>query len=265
MWRSHLRAEPPNAPLFYGVFSSDPTLYGSEILEGFSAWLGVGRLLTAPQVFEGIFEQRVYFPKSAADDQSLYYDLHEPHGTYQAGKWATVVTPIEHGGLFARQGAVIPIGRSMATVTALSGDPITHTDGVNVILEEQGGQVGLDNWRGVMIFPDKYETRYCDRWIEDDGISADPGTCVVKVTYFGTGDTVVADIEVDERGFTPLWDGVVFVLLPVGDGRRVQGARKVLWEGRTVWELTVKHTKGYRSELADDITLSLKFHGARIG
>lgn len=151
MWRSHLYADPPNAPLFYGPFAVDPILYTDRILEGFDAWMGVGQILTAPQLFEGGLTRDVYFPKSSPDDQSLDYDLHPPFRTHKAGDWATVATPIEHGGLFAREGAVIPVGKEKATVMALSGPARTHADGVDVVLESEGGQVGVDDWRGVML------------------------------------------------------------------------------------------------------------------
>lgn len=65
MWRSHLHAAPPNAPLFYGPFATDPGLYTEQILEGFDAWMGVEQILTAPQLFESGLTREVYFPKAS--------------------------------------------------------------------------------------------------------------------------------------------------------------------------------------------------------
>ncbi len=237
MWHSHLYAAPANAPLFYGPFATDPVLYTDRILEGFDAWMGVGQILTAPQLFEGSLVREVYFPKASPDDQSLYFDFHAPFGTHRAGEWATITTPIEHGGLFAREGAVIPVGKEKATVTALSGPARTHGDGVDVVLESEGGQVGVDDWRGVMLFPGHERKTYSGEWIEDDGISAQPGTYTLKVSYCSMDDAVEVNVSAEERGFEPLWKGTLCVILPVGDNRRVLKARQTTWKDRGAWVL----------------------------
>jgi len=247
MWRSHLYAEPPNAPLFYGPFATDPILYTQPLLEGFDAWLGVGQVLTAPQLFQGGLTRKVYFPRSSPADRSLYFDLHAPFATHRAGEWATVGTPLEHAGLFAREGAVVPIGKDMATVTALSGPPRTHTDGVDVVLDTDhggGGQVGADDWRGVMIFPGpatagskSKSSSYSGEWIEDDGISSEPvGTCRVRVSYT-SGEEIGVEVGLDDRGFKPLWAWRLHVVLPAGDKRVVSGATRTVWNGRDAWLL----------------------------
>ena len=243
-WLSHLHATPPNAPLFYGPFAGDPVLYTEKILNGFDSWLGVGQILTAPQLFEGQWTREVYFPKSSPTDASLYFDLHTPYTTHKAGEWATVATPIEHSGLFAREGAVIPVGKDKVTVTALSGPARTYTDGVDVVLESDGGQVALDDWRGVLIFPGRERgKRYAGEWIEDDGISAEPGRYVVKVTYwFSESDSNVVEVKVEDKdeGFTPLWKGKgLHVVLPAGDKRSVKGGSKTTWMDREVWTVVV--------------------------
>ncbi len=237
MWRSHLYAAPPNAPLFYGPFATDPVLYTDRILEGFDAWLGVGQILTTPQLFEGGLTREVYFPKASPDDWSLYFDLNTPFRTHTAGDWATIATPIEHGGIFAREGAVIPIGKEKATVTALSGPARTHGDGVDVVLENDGGQVGIDDWRGVMLFPGYDSNEYADEWIEDDGISNHPGTCTFNLSYCGTDDAVKVEVRVKKNGFKPLWEDKLHIVLPVGDNRRVLKAKQTTWNGRDAWVL----------------------------
>jgi hypothetical protein len=237
IWQSHLHATPLNAPLFYGPFSTDPVLYTDRVLEGFDAWMGVGQILTAPQLFEGGLTREVYFPKASLDDQSLYFDLHAPFGIHKAGEWATIATPIEHSGMFAREGALIPIGRDKATVTALSGPARRHIDGVDVVLESDGGQVGVDDWRGVMLFPGREGKTYTGEWIEDDGISALPGTCTFKVSYRGTHDEVEVNVGHEINGFKPLWKGKLHVVLPFGDNRKALKAKQVVWKDRVVWAL----------------------------
>lgn len=239
MWRAHNYASPTNAPLFYGPFSRDPNLYTPETLDGFNSWMGVGQLLVAPQLHEGGITQDVYFPKTSQGDQTLYFNLHAPFERYVAGEKKAIPTPIEHGALFAREGTVIPVGKPKATVTALSGDPRTHTDGVDVLLESEGGQVGIDDWRGVLLFPGRNGSVYTDDWIEDDGISAEPGTYNVSLTYTGNDETVDVSIKTEEKGFTPLWKGELHVILPIGDLRNVPGARKVAWEERDAWALKI--------------------------
>ncbi|CAK7230555.1 hypothetical protein SEUCBS140593_007628 [Sporothrix eucalyptigena] len=230
-----LHAEPPNAPLFYGPFATDPVLYTEQILEGFDAWMGVGQLLTAPQLFEGGLTRDVYFPKASSADEHLYFDLHAPFSVHKAGTWATVSTPINHGGLFAREGAIIPIGKDKATVTSVTGPPRRYPDGVDVELESDGGQVGLDDWRGVLLFPGRQGTTYHGMWIEDDGIAAEPDEFVVTISYTGTSDAVTVAVVTEGSHFKPLWLNTLYIILPVGDDRVVENAKKTVWKGRTAW------------------------------
>ena len=252
MWDSHLYAIPTNAPLFWGDFASDPPLYTPKHLEGFDAWIGPGQLLSALALQEGVHSREVYFPKSSSNDKSLYFDLHEPHGTYPSVTWTTIATPIEHAGLFAREGAVIPIGKDYATITQISGIARTNIDGVDTVLETEGGQVGLDDWRGIRIFPGTDGKKYQSSWIEDDGISADPEKAIIEVTYSGSKEDNTVSCTFIESGYVPLRKKTLDVILPVGDGRRVRGmkdgrvwgqwakdAEKVEWKGRTVWRVEV--------------------------
>ncbi|WVO13308.1 hypothetical protein L204_100921 [Cryptococcus depauperatus] len=55
--------------------------------------------------------------KTSANDQSLHFDLNAPYGSYRAGTKVTIATPLEHFGMLARKGAVIPIGKWYETVT----------------------------------------------------------------------------------------------------------------------------------------------------
>lgn len=109
MWDSHINANPTNAWLGWGDFATDPVLFSPEILDGFDSWLGAGQMLSTPALFEGMLSREVYFPKSSPEDGSLYFDLYAPYKTYVAGSRATVSTPLEHMGLFARERAVIDL------------------------------------------------------------------------------------------------------------------------------------------------------------
>ena len=252
MWDSHFHAIPTNAPLFWGDFASDSVLYTPQLLDGFDAWIGPGQLLSAPALFEGMFSREVYFPKSSHDDKSLYFDLNEPHGKHLAGTRATIATPTDHSGLFAREGTVIPIGKDSATVTQTSGPARTNIDGVDTVLVSDGGMVGLDDWRGIRIFPGTDGRKYHSSWIEDDGISADPERAEIEVTYSGSANEVSVSCMSVDSGYVPLWGKNLDVILPVGDERRVKGmqngtvwgqrsidAERVEWKGRMAWRMRV--------------------------
>ncbi|KAL7419629.1 hypothetical protein Q5752_005542 [Cryptotrichosporon argae] len=240
MWDSHTDAEPTNAWLGWGEFANDPALYTPTVLEGFDAWIGAGRLLSVPALFEGELVRDVYLPKASADDDSLYFDLHAPYGRHAAGTTARVSTPLEHMGLLAREGAVIPVGKNYHTVTQLSGPARTTIDGVDIQLESEGGVVGLDDYRGVQIFPSpKPGKTYIGTWTEDDGISADPAKAVVEVSYTSGADIEVAAKWVDSA-FKPLWGKTLHILLPFGDRRTVKGAKAVALGDRVAYLVAVQ-------------------------
>ncbi len=208
-------------------------------MNGFMAWLGPGQILTVPALHEGDLSQRVYFPKSSHKDESLYFDLHAPYNSHTAGSWATISTPLEHLGLFAREGSVIPVGKDIATVTQKTGPSRTTTDGVNVLLEEEGGVVGLDDWRGVKIFPSE-QGSYKGDWTEDDGISSDPAVSVIEVTYTASKDSVKVQAKWRKHDFKPLWKDTLHIILPVQDIRSVEGGKEVSYKGRSAWVITVQ-------------------------
>lgn len=239
MWGSHLEAEPTNAWLGWGDFAADPEVYTPEVLDGFDAWIGTGKLLSAPALYEGQLNRTVYFPKAFENDNSLYFDLHSPHGRHHAGTRATVATPLEHMGLFAREGAVIPVGKHYHTVTQKSGPARTTPDGVDIQLEDEGGLVGLDDYRGVQIFPGE-QGSYTGTWIEDDGISAKPARAVIEVSYTATKDEVRLSAKFTEHDFKPLWGTSLHVFLPVSDGRPVAKAEPVQRGDRTAYLVSVR-------------------------
>lgn len=246
MWGSHEDCEPTNAWIGWGDFASDPEVYAPEVLNGFDAWIGAGQLLSVPALFEGELTRQVYFPKSSATDDSVYFDLHSPHGVYAAGSKAEVATPLEHMGLFAREGAVLPIGKDYHTVTQREGPARTTPDGVDIQLEEEGGNVGLDDFRGVQIFPapagKSSKKSYTGSWVEDDGISAKPARATVELTYTSTAEEVTVKAKFVEHDFKPLWGSTVHVFLPLADRRKVAGAVEVYVEhkGRHAFVVTVE-------------------------
>lgn len=233
MWESHLNADPTNAWLGWGEFATDPELYTQQSLNGFDAWIGAGRLLSVPALFEGELTRTTYFPKSSPEDKSLYFDLHAPYGRFVAGTKTTISTPIDHMGLFAREGSVIPVGKPIHTVTQRTGAARTTPDGVDVQLEEEGGVVGLDDYRGVQIFPSTVKGKtYVGHWTEDDGISAKPDKTVVEVTYESGEGEIKVSAKYRENKFNTLWGKTIHVLLPIGDARTVAGAKESTYEGR---------------------------------
>lgn len=234
MWDSHINANPTNAWLGWGEFSSDPELFTQSILDGYDAWIGAGQLLSAPALFESMTSRGVYFPKSSPEDKSVYFDLYAPYGRHIAGTKVNISTPLEHMGLFAREGSVIPIGKSQNTVTQIEGPARTTTDNVDIVLDSEGGVVGLDDWRGVRIFPIGSGT-YTGQWIEDDGISMNPRKSVISVKYTASEKEVDVKVKFVESGFQPLWGKVVHIILPVGDARTVKGAKEVSYKDRTAW------------------------------
>lgn len=148
-----------------------------------------------------------------------------------------IATPMEHMGLFAREGAVVPVGKRYHTVTQKQGPARQTPDGVDVVLEDEGGVVGLDDWRGVKIFPGHEGNAYRGQWTEDDGISATPDKTVVEVEYVGGKDEVTIGFKLTEHKFKTLWGRKLAVLLPVGDERSVKGGKEDVWEGRKVWNI----------------------------
>lgn len=242
-WRSHEAAEPTNAWLGWGAFAEDPAVY--DRLDGFDAWIGEGQLLSVPQLWEGGLTREVYFPRASATDDSLFFDLHAPYRTHTAGTCTSIATPLEHMGLFAREGAAIPVGRACHTVTERQGPGRTTPDGVRVQLEDDGGVVALDDWRGVEIFPGFSEGKsYTAQWVEDDGISHPPVRSIIALEY--TSAPAGAAIEVTarwvEHDFRPAWGSTLAVPLPVGDARTVRGAAELKHQecdGRSAYAVQV--------------------------
>lgn len=244
MWDSHLNANPFNAWLGYGEFAQDAALYEESNINGFDAWIGCGQLLSCPALEEGMRTREAYFPKASADDEAVYYDIHAPYTIHRAGTRAMIETPLQHMGLFAREGAILPIGKPQHTVTQLKGPGRTHTDGVDVVLESEGGLVALDDLRGLYIFPpppgSKSGVTYEGQWIEDDGISAEPDVAIIGVAYSATDKEVNVRLYWKERKFEPLWGHKVLVVLPVKDGRPVKGAKEGNFLGGVAWEVVVE-------------------------
>jgi hypothetical protein len=244
-WESHLLAEPPNSWLGHGEFSSDLNLYTEEVLNGFDYWLGTGRLLVAGAYSAGQTRKRVYFPKAGSKDKTPYIRVSaDRKESYVAGTWAEIEVPLEEFAFFARAGTVLPIGRDIATVTAKTGLARTAVDGVEVKLIEQGGVVGLDDWRGIEIFPPTADVSDSwsggGSWIEDDGASRVPRTTVVSVEYSVQSEGVAVQAKFIKREFEVAWGRSLWVVLPAGDDRKVLDASETMdRNGRKAWKISV--------------------------
>ncbi|PWN52235.1 hypothetical protein IE53DRAFT_385355 [Violaceomyces palustris] len=265
-WRSHLYAEPANTWLGWGDFSTDPNLYEPQVLEGFDYWLGQGQILVAGSYHEGGLSRSVYFPASSAEDDCHYFDLHAPHSVHRAGERVEAVsTPLSHFALFAREGTAIPIGKDHVTLTATEGAAACSADGTRVVTIDQGGLVGLDDWRGLLIFPtpsppapSRSSSPFAPgasktfefSWIEDDGVSQPPISCQFTARFSsdlkGRGGQADEEVEVQvwrNQGvgnFEPLWGQKVWVILPVGDKRKVKGCvERMTWQGREAFGVCV--------------------------
>lgn len=139
---------------------------------------------------------------------------------------------------------VVPIGKDYATVTAVDGAARSAIDGVKVELESEGGQVGVDDFRGVEIFPPKQADasfRGADSWIEDDGVSRDPAKTVVAVEYTVAGDGIKVTARFEEKKWNVAWGPALWVKLPKGDARKVVGAQETMQDasGRTLYKVQV--------------------------
>ena len=235
---------PDSDRLGYGEFSSDLNLYTDEVLNGFDYWLGTGRLLVAGAYSAGQTRKRVYFPKAGSKDNTPYIRVSaDRKESYVAGTWAEIEVPLEEFAFFARAGTVLPIGRDIATVTAKTGLARTAVDGVEVKLIEQGGAVGLDDWRGIEIFPptgDVVDLVWGSKL--DRGRRSFPRstTTVVSVEYRVQSEGVAVQAKFIKREFEVAWGRSLWVVLPAGDDRQVVGASETMdSNSRKAWEISV--------------------------
>lgn len=196
----------------------------------------------------GQTRKRVYFPQTHPGDRTLYIRVSQDPAAkaqvFTAGSTAEVEIPLNEFAIFARAGTVLPIGKDLATVTALQGIARTAVDGVEVVLKEDGGVVSLDDWRGVEIYPptgsedDSFVGQ--GTWIEDDGVSRFPKTSIVRVEYRGDSECVKVTAKFLKRDFNVAWGNDVWVILPPGDDRRVQDATEGKdAHGRRSWKIRV--------------------------
>lgn len=223
-------------------------MYTDEILNGFDFWLGTGRLLIAGAYFPGQTSKTVYFPQTHLEDKTPYFRVsQDPKAkaqVFSAGTTAQVEIPLDEFAIFARAGTVLPIGKDHATVTAAQGIARTAVDGVEVVLKEDGGVVSLDDWRGVEIYPHtgSQDSSFVGQgtWIEDDGVSRVPKTSVVRVEYSGDSDSVKVTAKFLKRDFDVAWGNDLWVILPLGDDRKVRGATEGKdSHGRRAWKVQV--------------------------
>lgn len=189
----------------------------------------------------------MYLPSSKASDlpDEGYYDFHTGK-FYESGQRVTVATPDEHIATLVRAGSVIPIGKPCATVTSRDGLSSTTADGTRIKLVSDGGVVELDDWRGVEIYPPPSSkgsaTKWSWEWSEDDGESlVDEKLKITKVQVeYSVNDQDEVEVKARwvKRDFETLWDEL-WVVLPMGDGRKVRNGSVKEVRGRTGFVVSV--------------------------
>jgi alpha-glucosidase (family GH31 glycosyl hydrolase) len=238
-------SEPPNSYLGSGPFAQDPNLFSLEILESFDYWMGTGRLLVAGAFQEGIQRKRVYFPQAYPGDTTPYIRVSdEINESYPAGTWAEIDLPLTEFAIFARAGAVIPVGKDHVTVTNSEGIAKTCVGGTEIQVDNDNDSgVSLDDYRGIEIFPPTDASanfRGEGTWIEDDGVSRKPTTTVVKVEYRVIGEEIQVEAKFIKREFGVAWGKELWVFLPKGDTRAVQGGQTGTRKGRQGYKIIVR-------------------------
>jgi len=98
-----------------------------------------------------------------------------------------------------------------------------------------GGQVGVDDWRGLMLFPGHEDKTYTGEWIEDDGVSVQPeyawSRVVLRYSRFGRGQRGARKKVDSSRS-----GGQVAHSAAVGDIEESK-AKQTTWKDRTAWVL----------------------------
>lgn len=207
--------------------------------------MGTGRLLVAGAFQEGIKTKRVYFPQAYPGDVTPYYRVStEIEESYPAGTWAEIDLPLAEFAVFARAGAVIPVGKDHVTVTRNEGIAKTCVGGTEVQVDNETDKgVSLDDYRGIEIFPPaNASTEFLGEglWIEDDGVSRKPTTTIIKVEYRVVGDEVEVEAKFIKRDFDVAWGTELWVFLPKGDTRAVKGGKPAMRKDRQGHKIVVQ-------------------------
>ncbi|KAJ5172155.1 CAZyme family GH31 [Penicillium capsulatum] len=209
---SHNSATPPQRWIGWG-YESDPEVWTKALKTGEGQfWFGDTVLVGG--VYEpGQDSARIYLPrKSGRAFDYGYVNLNAPYNYLVAGQWAVVPASWRQSiPLLAKIGGAIPVGKSVHT--RVPGDETAASRGVREV----------DDYRGVEIFPPSGSSHarvFENVWMEDDGISLDPGMARYTLRYRSTDEKVYVEFERDEVGFVPAWKELD-VILHCGDGRRV--------------------------------------------
>ncbi len=141
---------------------------------------------------------------------------------------------------------MIPVGKDHNTVTSKTG-PARSILGADIKLVEEGGVVSLDDWRGIEIFPPpsghSTESTFVGQgeWTEDDGVSLEPALTIIAVEYTVSGNEIKVSATFKDLSYETAWGSDVWVLLPYGDERTVQGASEVVdKDGRKAYKITIQ-------------------------
>lgn len=173
-------------------------------------------------VIAGVFEDRatqvrVYLPmcKESKGRYASYFNdgfisVHPPYQFYLPRQWVTVHSPLSNIAVFARVGAVVPVGKPFATTASMTLEP----------------NLPADDWRGVEIYPPPKDfcvkgRVYRGRWREDDGVSRNSGVTEFEISYEATESDIRVWATIVKQGLELAWGREVSVTLPVGEQREV--------------------------------------------
>jgi alpha-glucosidase (family GH31 glycosyl hydrolase) len=224
---SHLSASPPQRWIGWG-YESDPEVWTPALKAGDEQfWFGE-TILVGGVYQPGVTAARIYLPRRAEGRFDYgYVNMNAPYEYLASGQWVDIRSEWRDSiPLLARIGGAIPVGK--AVHTRVPGDDTAASLAVREV----------DDYRGVEIFPPKgssHDRVFETTWLEDDGISLNPGIARYTIRYSSTEEKVVVEFarEEEKGGFVPAWLDLD-VILHYGDERRVvcEAGYKVQYKGK---------------------------------
>jgi len=217
-FRSSTQAQPIQRWIGWEPYDADPEVWTNRTLMEGETQIFLGDAFLVGGVFEQHTNQtQLYLPtcEQLEERYESYYNdgfisVHPPYEFYLPGQWITIPTPLSNIAVLARVGAVVPVGRPWATTASPNLEP----------------NLPADDWRGVEIYPPPI--RYCikgrvyvGRWREDDGVSNDTEITEFDVSYEASETSIRVRAMIVRKGFNCRWGGTIWVILPVGEKRRV--------------------------------------------
>ena len=242
-FRSCLDAQPIQRWVGWEPYDADPEVWKIPRLREAETQFFLGDAF----LVGGVFEERatdvtIYLPSclEMCNPYESYYNdgfisIHPPHRYYPSGRWVTIPTPLSNIAVLARVGAVVPVGRPLATTASPDLEP----------------NLPLDDWRGVEIFPPpaSHSVRgrvYVGRWREDDGISRNSEPSEFEISYEADEHDIRVCATIVRQGVEVHWGQTLWIIVPVGEQRRVfishrsgeihvPGQQATDWKGRHMY------------------------------